>query len=657
MNSKMKNCEYNSFFFLNFIKIEETLLPSSLLKRINEELFSDNQITERNVEAFHLYFSKLSLFHIKYRMKYVQMKEKNNNKTFQDSLLKQSVIFLCLLMQFRNNKKFETNFKYKINEKVRKIRKVYAFIDDFITKLIKVMYNTLSISNFKKIVKLFLLLSKDNETSTNKENLYSFKIFLQTIYNIYIHDRIDTTKDEIDFIKENLHYILEKLLKVTEEPYNPICRMYNPNIFLLSKYPSYSRILFSYSELIKVIKDEKGRKEYKDLLIKILLTIYNDSFHFNTVIHPLVDIMLNITNNMDSDEIAENKEDLIHSSFPINLIERYLKEKESHTELQSAILFNSHKDIPKISVEELSKDFIINAPYDIFFSFHFIPKENQIYYPIFTLKKGELPYISIEIMVEKDVNNNTSYNLKMNKTELLKVLSPNQTLFVILKETKKSGNLSHFNIRSTEPPIIPNIQVTVPIPNKSDEEKFTLTYGYDGESTFNGLLGSLVITKQVLKELDINKLKLGKYYEEYLFVNYNEGANPKHDKIPKQIEKVYCIIHPKMFQFVKFNDNVDDNLRINDNCLTEIRNKINTFTSIFPTEEELQKKKSIPLHVTVNGFFNKYCHIVIEDKNINNFINADGLNTLIFLAEYQFQMAYRIIEREKESKDEMIAQM
>ena len=140
MNSKMKNCEYNSFFFLNFIKIEETLLPSSLLKRINEELFSDNQITERNVEAFHLYFSKLSLFHIKYRMKYVQMKEKNNNKTFQDSLLKQSVIFLCILMQFRNNKKFETNFKYKINEKVRKIRKVYAFIDDFITKLIKVMY-------------------------------------------------------------------------------------------------------------------------------------------------------------------------------------------------------------------------------------------------------------------------------------------------------------------------------------------------------------------------------------------------------------------------------------------------------------------------------------------------------------------------------------
>ena len=655
MNSKMKNCEYNSFFFLNFIKIEETLLPSSLLKRINEELFSDNQITERNVEAFHLYFSKLSLFHIKYRMKYVQMKEKNNNKTFQDSLLKQSVIFLCLLMQFRNNKKFETNFKYKINEKVRKIRKVYAFIDDFITKLIKVMYNTLSISNFKKIVKLFLLLSKDNETSTNKENLYSFKIFLQTIYNIYIHDRIDTTKDEIDFIKENLHYILEKLLKVTEEPYNPICRMYNPNIFLLSKYPSYSRILFSYSELIKVIKDEKERKEYKDLLIKILLTIYNDSFHFNTVIHPLVDIMLNITNNMDSDEIAENKEDLIHSSFPINLIERYLKEKESHTELQSAILFNSHKDIPKISVEELSKDFIINAPYDIFFSFHFIPKENQIYYPIFTLKKGELPYISIEIMVEKDVNNNTSYNLKMNKTELLKVLSPNQTLFVILKETKKSGNLSHFNIRSTEPPIIPNIQVTVPIPNKSDEEKFTLTYGYDGESTFNGLLGSLVITKQVQKELDINKL--GKYYEEYLFVNNNEGANPEHDTIRKQIEKVYCIIHPKMFQFVKFNDNVDDNLRINDNCLTEIRNKINTFTSIFPTEEELQKKKSIPLHVTVNGFFNKYCHIVIEDKNINNFINADGLNTLIFLAEYQFQMAYRIIEREKESKDEMIAQM
>ena len=655
MNSKMKNCEYNSFFFLNFIKIEETLLPSSLLKRINEELFSDNQITERNVEAFHLYFSKLSLFHIKYRMKYVQMKEKNNNKTFQDSLLKQSVIFLCLLMQFRNNKKFETNFKYKINEKVRKIRKVYAFIDDFITKLIKVMYNTLSISNFKKIVKLFLLLSKDNETSTNKENLYSFKIFLQTIYNIYIHDRIDTTKDEIDFIKENLHYILEKLLKVTEEPYNPICRMYNPNIFLLSKYPSYSRILFSYSELIKVIKDEKERKEYKDLLIKILLTIYNDSFHFNTVIHPLVDIMLNITNNMDSDEIAENKEDLIHSSFPINLIERYLKEKESHTELQSAILFNSHKDIPKISVEELSKDFIINAPYDIFFSFHFIPKENQIYYPIFTLKKGELPYISIEIMVEKDVNNNTSYNLKMNKTELLKVLSPNQTLFLILKETKKSGNLSHFNIRSTEPPIIPNIQVTVPILNKSDEEKFTLTYGYDGESTFNGLLGSLVITKQVQKELDINKL--GKYYEEYLFVNNNEGANPEHDKIPKQIEKVYCIIHPKMFQFVKFNDNVDDNLRINDNCLTEIRNKINTFTSIFPTEEELQKKKSIPLHVTVNGFFNKYCHIVIEDKNINNFINADGLNTLIFLAEYQFQMAYRIIEREKESKDEMIAQM
>ena len=655
MNSKMKNCEYNSFFFLNFIKIEETLLPSSLLKRINEELFSDNQITERNVEAFHLYFSKLSLFHIKYRMKYVQMKEKNNNKTFQDSLLKQSVIFLCLLMQFRNNKKFETNFKYKINEKVRKIRKVYAFIDDFITKLIKVMYNTLSISNFKKIVKLFLLLSKDNETSTNKENLYSFKIFLQTIYNIYIHDRIDTTKDEIDFIKENLHYILEKLLKVTEEPYNPICRMYNPNIFLLSKYPSYSRILFSYSELIKVIKDEKERKEYKDLLIKILLTIYNDSFHFNTVIHPLVDIMLNITNNMDSDEIAENKEDLIHSSFPINLIERYLKEKESHTELQSAILFNSHKDIPKISVEELSKDFIINAPYDIFFSFHFIPKENQIYYPIFTLKKGELPYISIEIMVEKDVNNNTSYNLKMNKTELLKVLSPNQTLFLILKETKKSGNLSHFNIRSTEPPIIPNIQVTVPIPNKSDEEKFTLTYGYDGESTFNGLLGSLVITKQVQKELDINKL--GKYYEEYPFVNYNEGANPEHDTIRKQIEKVYCIIHPKMFQFVKFNDNVDDNLRINDNCLTEIRNKINTFTSIFPTEEELQKKKSIPLHVTVNGFFNKYCHIVIEDKNINNFINADGLNTLIFLAEYQFQMAYRIIEREKESKDEMIAQM
>ena len=654
MNSKMKNCEYNSFFFLNFIKIEETLLPSSLLKRINEELFSDNQITERNVEAFHLYFSKLSLFHIKYRMKYVQMKEKNNNKTFQDSLLKQSVIFLCLLMQFRNNKKFETNFKYKINEKVRKIRKVYAFIDDFITKLIKVMYNTLSISNFKKIVKLFLLLSKDNETSTNKENLYSFKIFLQTIYNIYIHDRIDTTKDEIDFIKENLHYILEKLLKVTEEPYNPICRMYNPNIFLLSKYPSYSRILFSYSELIKVIKDEKERKEYKDLLIKILLTIYNDSFHFNTVIHPLVDIMLNITNNMDSDEIAENKEDLIHSSFPINLIERYLKEKESHTELQSAILFNSHKDIPKISVEELSKDSIINAPYDIFFSFHFIPKENQIYYPIFTIKKGELPYISIEIMVEKDVNNNTSYNLKMNKTELLKVLSPNQTLFLILKETKKSGNLSHFNIRSTEPPIIPNIQVTVPIPNKSDEEKFTLTYGYDGESTFNGLLGNLVITKQVQKELDINKL--GKYYEEYLFVNNNEGANPEHDTIRKQIEKVYCIIHPKMFQFVKFNDNVDDNLRINDNCLTEIRNKIN-ITSIFPTEEELQKKKSIPLHVTVNGFFNKYCHIVIEDKNINNFINADGLNTLIFLAEYQFQMAYRIIEREKESKDEMIAQM
>ena len=657
MNSKMKNCEYNSFFFLNFIKIEETLLPSSLLKRINEELFSDNQITERNVEAFHLYFSKLSLFHIKYRMKYVQMKEKNNNKTFQDSLLKQSVIFLCLLMQFRNNKKFETNFKYKINEKVRKIRKVYAFIDDFIAKLIKVMYNTLSISNFKKIVKLFLLLSKDNETSTNKENLYSFKIFLQTIYNIYIHDRIDTTKDEIDFIKENLHYILEKLLKVTEEPYNPICRMYNPNIFLLSKYPSYSRILFSYSELIKVIKDEKERKEYKDLLIKILLTIYNDSFHFNTVIHPLVDIMLNITNNMDSDEIAENKEDLIHSSFPINLIERYLKEKESHTELQSAILFNSHKDIPKISVEELSKDFIINAPYDIFFSFHFIPKENQIYYPIFTLKKGELPYISIEIMVEKDVNNNTSYNLKMNKTELLKVLSPNQTLFLILKETKKSGVLSNFNICSTEPPIIKNIQVTVPIPNKSDEEKFTLTYGYDGESTFNGLLGSLVITKQVQKELDINKLKLGKYYEEYLFVNNNEGANPEHDTIREQIEKVYCIIHPKMFQFVKFNDNVDDNLRINDNCLTEIRNKINTFTSIFPTEEELQKKKSIPLHVTVNGFFNKYCHIVIEDKNINNFINADGLNTLIFLAEYQFQMAYRIIEREKESKDEMIAQM
>ena len=182
-----------------------------------------------------------------------------------------------------------------------------------------------------------------------------------------------------------------------------------------------------------------------------------------------------------------------------------------------------------------------------------------------------------------------------------------------------------------------------------------MTYGYDGESTFNGLLGSLVITKQVQKELDINKL--GKYYEEYLFVNNNEGANPEHDKIPKQIEKVYCIIHPKMFQFVKFNDNVDDNLRINDNCLTEIRNKINTFTSIFPTEEELQKKKSIPLHVTVNGFFNKYCHIVIEDKNINNFINADGLNTLIFLAEYQFQMAYRIIEREKESKDEMIAQM
>ena len=45
MNSKMKNCEYNSFFFLNFIKIEETLLPSSLLKRINEELFSDNQNT------------------------------------------------------------------------------------------------------------------------------------------------------------------------------------------------------------------------------------------------------------------------------------------------------------------------------------------------------------------------------------------------------------------------------------------------------------------------------------------------------------------------------------------------------------------------------------------------------------------------------------
>ena len=218
MNSKMKNCEYNSFFFLNFIKIEETLLPSSLLKRINEELFSDNQITERNVEAFHLYFSKLSLFQIKYRMKYVQMKEKNNNKTFQDSLLKQSVIFLCLLMQFRNNKKFETNFKYKINEKVRKIRKVYAFIDDFITKLIKVMYNTLSISNFKKIVKLFLLLSKDNETSTNKENLYSIKIFLQTIYNIYIHDRIDTTKEEIDFIKENLNYILPRCSAAVNRP-------------------------------------------------------------------------------------------------------------------------------------------------------------------------------------------------------------------------------------------------------------------------------------------------------------------------------------------------------------------------------------------------------------------------------------------------------
>ena len=652
----MKNSDYNSFFFLNFIKIKEPLLPSPLLKRINEELSLDNQITERNVEAFHSYFSNLSFYYIKYWMKHIPIKEKNNNKTFQDSFLKNSIILLCFLIHFRNEKTFETNFKYKIKEKVRKIKKVYAFIDDFITKLIKVMYNTLSLSNFKKIVKLLLILSKEDESSNNKENLNSFKLFLETIYNIFIHDRIDTTKEEIDFIKDNLNYILEKLIKVNDDSNNQINPMYNPNIFLLSKYPSYSRILFSYSELTKVIKDEKEKKDYKELLIKILLAIYKDSFHFNTVIHPLVDIMLNITNNMDSNEIKENKDDLIHSSFPINFLENFLQEKESHTELKSAIFFNSHKDIAKISVEELSKDFIINEPYDIFFSFHLIPKENQLYYPIFSLKKGGKPYISIEIMVEKDIKKGISYNLKINKSETIHELPPNKTFFLILKENQKSGGFSHFISCFTDSPFKNEIQTTVPIPNKNDEDKFTLTYGYDGESSFNGFLGSLVITKQIQRDLNIKNPE--KYYEEFLFVNYNEDTNPEHNKIRSQLNKVYCIIHPKMFQFVNFDDNVDDNLRINDNNLTEIKNKINTFTSLFSTEEELKKKKSSPTpHVTVNGFFNKYCHIVIEEKNINNFINADGLNTLILLAEYQYQMAYRIINQKKENKDEMIEQM
>lgn len=644
----MKNCEHNSFFFLNFIKINESFLSSSLLKRINEELSLDNQITERNVEAFHSYFSKVSLFHIKYWIKFLQYKEQNNDKKYQDKILKYSIIFLCFLIQFRNKKNFEVNCKYGINDNVRKIRKIYAFIDDFIMKTINVIYHNLSLSNFNKILNLLLLLSID--CNNNIENPYTFKILLESIYYSFIHKRKDLTKEEIDIIKEKLKFILDKVINVDTNPKNSISKMYNANIFLLSKYSKYSRILFKYSELITIIKDENERKEIKELLIKIIVTIFKDSFSFNTVIHPLVDIMLTITNNMDSKILSENQDDLILSSFPINLIQTFLQEEESHSQLPSSIFFNGHKDIPKISVEGLTKDFLVNALFDIFFSFHFIPKDNQVFYPIFTIKKGSSPYISIHVKQEEKY-----LFLMLNKTEKLTVVNPNTTYFFKLKEKERKGDFIEICSCNTEKPIQHLIQLKIPCPNKKDEDKYSLTYGYDDDNVFNGLLGSLIISKQFNTE-EISSIS--KYYEDYLFVNSKEDTNPIHNKIREELEKVYCLIHPKMFQFVNYNDNVDDNLRIEQEDITKIKSTVDTFTNIILSNEEIKKKKiTIPPNVIIKGCFNKYCHIVIEENTINNFISSDGLNTLMLFAEYQYQMVNRISKQNKETIDEIVAQM
>lgn len=616
----MNNSDGNCFFFVNFIPIKELKLNKNLLSVVssyeyNSETIKKILITEEDTFKFFKFFENKGFYFRKYLMKYAVSKSKEIiDAKKEKSIVKNTLIMILYFLEFRKIQQKKENRKKKLE----------GFIDDYIVRTGRILAKKISMNSFDVILQflLVLIVTKMNNPSVEDiktcsiENLFILKIFFRILNVVFIEDKEDNeiiNSESVKLLSNLLEYFLNKIIG-SSYCQKDLTQIQLSNRFLLSHYYQYSHDIIKLSFVIKHI-DIKNVKQLENIFSQVISNIFSHSFTFHSLISPFTETIQNCLLNLCLEDWDTKKREIEFSSIPLNVLDKL--QDEIKDTLQTGFYMSDGKT--KISINNVFFD----DTFSILISFYLIPKEKQAIYPIFSFKNNK--YLNCIIKQNEDC----SYQLLLNDNPInIKILP-----FKIYKIGFIHNKKNIFRCIDIESNSYAKEEIKIELPSNV---LYELSFGYCNENFFNGIIGKMVYTRLVKDNNNEQKIK-SKFITQYEHnilnkVYYSSEINLKDDN---DLDKEEWMIHPSMFQFVPFIDNLE---QAPENTSIKFVLKCDT------------KQKML---VTLSGSFHKDFYAFCSAIPSISFLDNDGFSFLFLILEYYRQVLLQL-RNSRETQNEVV---
>ena len=556
-------------------------------------------------------------------------------------------------------------FNETLNPNYFEINKIHYAMKEsciIIIKLLKFgIINHIQIYDF---IKLFFLLIESNflqkvfsDKNHKAKNYILFNNFFFLLQESFIELNNDLTNifnnSEENTQNENIYKILIKNFFGILEEFKKNKEIISiQNRYVLINNQIIMNFMKKIFQQINIEKIDKYEPNFNGILSNFLIEIIRNNFKnskiYDSILYSLRQSFINL---YDFEQNKNNKiiKDFYINSFYSSVVRKILFPNDTLDNIENnpkfdCFYFNGYNS--QISINIQNNNFEKSS---LFFSFNLNQKDDIDKYPLFIIQKDydKRKVDILKIYLKKDDSDNCfylyeyhedqtnklDYQIKSNITYYICVCFNNEQLLIKIYDKNKEI--------FTSPMIKKNTKLL-------SIQSISLTFGYYKKKSevFSGFLGPVMILPNPKNTKFINDfislvLKLEKQYMNYIrFCQYLEYIEEEElifqtkniDKIDYKIDKDECLLYlsPRSFRFFIWQPGVANKLPIDDNfCFVQDNYTIHNFNVSSITYE----------------------------KEINEFINSNGLDYICLLYEYIYQFSenfYNNFKSEEEIKKNQI---
>ena len=647
------NPNVRNFYFLNQIFTLNTDLPTineALLFKFNHILSVQNnlnaiEITQRDIIAFFIYFkNEHLLFDISRCVTQSFLSNsigKYNSNIVNDTfLIKQFSVYLYLIIII--NEQIKNNIHNKNN------KLLFTFCNCVYHLIYKCYANKLlSKENMLIMFKLILYLGMTGDNDDKIENLLFIELYFKIINDLFLNGIFTT-------LNENKIQLITELLQL----FNNIILSNSKNVYLLQHNTNtLNYFLKLYHTIYKttINKNNTTLNNFISSYKQILFALFSYSFKYNNVMNLFIDIIKHSLFNLDFKTFDEFKHDLYLCNIPFEYIIENIVLYENNN-LNQAIIKNgfiinnppnTNKSIPCGIVSYFINKTVFDA-FQIVFSFC-ISKSSFPFEQTLLFIKGEddeVNWLKIYFISNKSNDNTPTYIMKVILKENEIVLSKNiyikcdkHYVFSLVLDNRNEGEIKELYNSSSD-----NQQYSFTLNKASFKEnsnKLICFIGCDSQltkCTFNGIIGRIVLIskpfeskKQIEQQLNLKNTNDVMLFLNFLEIDSSYNNLGSYLVFPIHDCNIELNVNYKLFQFVPNSE--DENYN---NIIFMKNHKLQY------TQENKQRFKKIKYNQTKRVFaFNSNFHIFNNLNPLEAFYNCNGIDFLILVLEYYYQLLIR----------------